>query len=114
MKYQLNSKTTNTEILNSEIDFEYEGICGTEYGVTWEESLEEFFRDNDINVIDVRYVKEPIIGEDCEISNAEYGEELGNAKLEQNGRKFIVPIFCGQEGCSVYNETFNFNFIKEV
>lgn len=114
MKYELSISTTNNDVINSEKDGEYCWICGTEYGVTWEESLEEFFRDNNILVEDVNYIKIPEINNDCLIDNADYGEKLGDAIITQNNKRFTVPIFCGKEGCSVYNETFDFNEIKEI
>lgn len=45
------NELTNKNILDSEGDFEFEGLCGTEDGVLIEESLEQFFRKNKIELI---------------------------------------------------------------
>lgn len=43
---------TNQMVLYSEKDFEFEGICGTEEGILWEDSLEQFFSKHAIDIVD--------------------------------------------------------------
>ena len=45
---------SNLMVIDSEEDYEFEGICGTGNGVLWEDSLEQFFDANGIEVLDGR------------------------------------------------------------
>lgn len=43
--------TNNIKILESEENEEFEGLCGTENGILWEDSLEQFFEANKIEIL---------------------------------------------------------------
>lgn len=53
------SELSNSIVLASEENFEFEGLCGTEDGILWEDSLEQFFSEHSIDVVD--FVEDEII-----------------------------------------------------
>lgn len=82
---------SNIKVLESEIGNEYEGLCGTEKGVLWEDSLEQFFIDNEIDVVS---------------STDEY------IILKQKDKVVKFRLFMGNEGSSYISEHIDFNSVE--
>lgn len=79
----------NTKVIKSEIDEEYEGLCGGYYAVLWEDSLEQFFAANDIEI-------------------EEFQEGL-YIVLEQDGKRVIFPLIKSNYGSEPESDHVNFN-----
>lgn len=71
---------TNQMVIDSEVNEEFEGICGSNVGILWEDSLEQFFKKHGIKVIDYK--------------DNEY------IKLKQGDKVMFFNLFEGKEGSS--------------
>lgn len=80
---------SNTKVIESEKDYEFEGICGSDKGILLEDSLEQLFCSNNISVADYKE------GESITLLQGEHTAKFG--------------LFIGKEGSSYYSEHVNFD-----
>lgn len=85
------TKISNSKVLLSEENEEFEGIVGSVFSILWEDSLEQLLDANNIN-------------HDGDVSQ-------GFIEMEQNGNKvkFEVRLTC--EYTDDYNEVFDFDTV---
>lgn len=57
------TQISNEIVLQSEENEEFEGICGTERGILWEDSLEQFFIANEIELIEYKDYEWILLGQ---------------------------------------------------
>lgn len=84
----------NNDILKSERGFEYEGICGSDNGIMFDESLMLFFRDNDIHIVNYKPQK--------------------SVTLKYDNAIVQFPLFLGKEGSSYISEHIDFRYGQVV
>ena len=82
---------TNDDVLTIGNDENCDGVCGTEYGILWEESLEELIACNDIEIIE--YLEQESI------------------TLRQDNVDYTYKLFLGTEGSNYESEHIDFNNI---
>lgn len=83
----------NLKVLESEKDLEFDGLCGTEYGVLWEDSLDQFFIYNNIDILN-------------------YSDNY--ITLRQGDVELSFRIFMGTEGSVFTSEHIDFNTIVDI
>ena len=73
--------------------------------------LEELFDDSCIKEVKSHYFRTVEYGDDYEILDRKAGDVLGQAYLEQDGRKYIVDVVVCYSGCKLY-EGYDFKTLR--
>jgi hypothetical protein len=91
-------------------------VTGTSRYILFDSSLENFFYENGIEIVNRMYcVKEPQYDDDGAICNMEYGELIGWMLLRQHYMdatlEYLIPSYVANDACACLNEEFDFNGI---